>query len=274
MLAFLIPAALAVFLAAPDDAQDADAYAALLTLKDGEVLRRVPLGVAGRAAFLKRQDPDADAGLLRRPSSVVFEHDAGKFKIAAHFHHGDDGPPLRDFVARVLNLPLTRIVGDPALLGKKANADYVVRKGADRSALAVALAAAVSEQLDPKVSLAVEERKAPALVVSGKFSGATDKDMEIYAETEGADERRVGTRGGGGQAHMNESLATRLGLPTVNEANGAGKFFRWRFHRDVDAAKDDPALRAKLFERLEILTGLKYSVEERTLTVAVLEAAK
>jgi hypothetical protein len=274
MLSFLIPATLVAYLAAPDDAQDADAYAALLTLKEGEVLRRIPLGVAGRAAFLKRQVPDEDPGLLKRPSSMVFQFDSGSFKTAAIYHHGDDGPPHRNFIAGILKLPLTRIVGDPALLGKKANADYVVRKGAERAALADALATSLSEQLDPKVTLRVEDRKTPALVVTGKFAGATDKDLEIFVESEGADEKRAGTRGGGGQDHMNEALATRLGLPTVNEANGAGKFFRWRFHRDVDAAKADPALRAKLFERLEKLTGLKYSVEERTLTLAVLEPAK
>ncbi|HVJ81320.1 MAG TPA: hypothetical protein VNC50_09645, partial [Planctomycetia bacterium] len=61
MLALLMAGSLMV----ADDAQDADAYAALLTLKDDETLRRIRPGVEGRLSFLKRLEPDANPAVLK-----------------------------------------------------------------------------------------------------------------------------------------------------------------------------------------------------------------
>lgn len=255
-------------------------------LKDGELVRRVPLPHPdSRAKMFEDLFPGRQGNIPTEKWFNVFQWKGdwldAKFGQSTMPVEPEAGVSLVRLLEMSLNIPAPRI-DDQSLLNRNVTGDWVVRAGADPEKVAAQLETILREECALPVSLSFRDGEEEVYVLSGTYKAApldTDKAdrLEVFAKY-----RNDGTFGGGGNGTMADLMAalekhtgTRM---VLGDVKGPPKNLSWHFNdrkgpfTAKEGAEDrNPAL---VLANIAAQTGLDVTTETRKVRRLVVAKAE
>ena len=165
----------------PDTSQPTDdwqtPFNALYSLKPGEIVKHTPTPfIRERLEFYRQTYNDQFRSRPFAPDFMLLaQSDAGQFSLHSSWFmdgHGRGWPgvPLRRIIAIAGRMPLWQVEGDPTLLSKLVEGDWVVREGAGAEQILPQVEIILSGFIGRQITLSHQRTEREVVTATGKFN--------------------------------------------------------------------------------------------------------